>query len=207
MKLIVFGATGSLGRCVTEQALESGHRVTAFARNPSKLELSHSNLRLESGDVLDNSTVASVIVDHDAVVITLGAGMSGGVRAAGTKHVIEGMQQHGIRRLVCLSTLGAGDSYDHLNFFWKRIMFGLLLGKALADHEEQEALVRSSNLDWVVVRPAAFADGPRTGNYRHGSFQSERNLKLKVSRADVAEFMLKGLTSNSYLHQAPGLSY
>ena len=207
MKLIIFGATGSLGRCVTEQALECGHRVTAFARNPSALNLRHSNLTHAAGDVLDKRTVASVIAEHDAVVITLGAGMSGGVRAAGTQHVIEGMQQHGIRRLVCLSTLGAGDSHSHLNFFWKRIMFGLLLRKALADHEAQEALVRSSNLDWVVVRPAAFADGPRTGNYRHGFSQSEKNLKLKVSRADVAEFMLKGLTSNSYLHQAPGLSY
>ncbi|MFT5448797.1 MAG: putative NADH-flavin reductase [Gammaproteobacteria bacterium] len=71
-------------------------------------------------------------------------------------------------------------------------MFGLLLRKALANHGAQEALVRSRNLDWIVVRPAAFADGPRTGNYKHGFSQSEKDLKLKVSRADVVDLCSKG---------------
>ena len=86
-------------------------------------------------------------------------------------------------------------------------MFGLLLRKALVDHEAQEAVIKRSNLDWIIVRPAAFTDGAATGTYRHGFARSEKNLSLKVSRADVANFMLQGLTDDSYLHQSPGLSY
>ena len=86
-------------------------------------------------------------------------------------------------------------------------MFGMLLRRAMSDHEAQETIVRSSGLDWVITRPAAFADGPATGAYKHGFPPAERNLKLKVSRADVASFMLGSLTSNTYLRQLPGVSY
>lgn len=207
MKLIIFGATGTLGRHVVAQALEQDHQVTAFARNPSALNLAHPNLVCIRGDALDKDAVANAVADHDAAVITLGAGMKGTVRSVGSRHIIDAMERHGVRRLVCLSTLGAGDSHNNLNFFWKYIMFGLLLRKAMLDHEAQEALVRSSSLDWIIVRPAAFHDGPATGLYKHGFPRSEKNLKLNVSRADVADFMLKGLTNNAYLHQLPGLSY
>jgi len=117
------------------------------------------------------------------------------------------MQRRGLRRLVCLSTLGAGDSRALLNFFWKRIMFGLLLREAYADHEAQEAIVKRSGLDWIIVRPGAFTDGPATGAYKHGFPPTEKNLKLKISRADVADFMLRQLTDDTYLRQSPGLSY
>ena len=117
------------------------------------------------------------------------------------------MERRGIRRLMCLSTLGAGDSRALLNFFWKRIMFGLLLREAYADHEAQEALIIQSGLDWTIVRPGAFTDGPATGVFRHGFPSTEKNLKLKISRADVANFMLRQLTGDTYLRQSPGLSY
>ncbi len=207
MKLIIFGATGTLGRHIVEQALAQGDKVSAFARDPSVLNMTHQDLHPIAGDVLDRRLVADAVKDHDAVLISLGAGLKGGVRSVGTQNVIEAMKQHGVKRLVCLSTLGAGDSYGHLNFFWKHIMFGLLLKKAMADHEAQEAFIKQSMLDWIVVRPAAFTDGPATGIYKHGFSGSEKNLKLKVSRADVANFMLQGLTDDTYLHQFPGLSY
>ena len=86
-------------------------------------------------------------------------------------------------------------------------MFGLLLRRAFADHIAQEDRVRASSLDWTIVRPGAYTDGDRTVDYRHGFPASASNLKLKVSRADVADFMLKQLTDDSYLHRAPGISY
>ncbi len=206
MKLIVFGATGTVGRLLVEQALSQGHQVTAFARDPSALEQDHRDLTRRAGDVLDRDAVADAVQGHDAVLIALGAGRKGGVRAAGTGHIIEAMARHGVRRLVCQSTLGAGDSRAQLNFFWKRIMFGLLLRPAYADHEAQEALVRQSGLDWTIVRPAAFTDGPATGTCKHGFPSTEKNLRLKVPRADVAGFMLRQLTDDTYLRQSPGLS-
>ncbi len=207
LKLIIFGATGSLGRQVTEQALAEGHHVTAFARRPARLKLQHPRLSRISGDVLDAGTVASALDGQDAVLITLGAGHKGALRAPGTRNIVKAMQARGLRRLICLSTLGAGDSRPLLTAFWKYLMFGLLLRKAYADHQEQEAIVTASGLDWTLVRPAAFTDGPATGTYRHGFPSTEKNLKLKISRADIADFMVRQVTGEAYLLGTPALSY
>lgn len=86
-------------------------------------------------------------------------------------------------------------------------MFGFILRHVFADHERQEALVRESNLDWTIVRPSAFIDGPRTGRYRHNFPSTDRDITLKISRADVADFILKQLSDPSSLHRAPSLSY
>lgn len=207
MNIIVFGATGSVGRHLVDQALDLGHNVTAFARNPAKLDWQHSNLTLAAGDVLNPAAVADAVRGHDAVMIALGAGRKGGIRAPGTKNVIDAMVHHGIARLICETTLGAGDSYPVLNFFWKRLMFGLLLRPAFADHQVQESHIQNSDLDWTIVRPAAFTDGPVTGSYLEGFPATERNLTFKISRADVAAFMLRQLTDDTYLRKTPGLSY
>lgn len=206
MKIIVFGASGSVGRHVVRQALAEGHQVTAFRRTPPAEEPRERDLSFRLGDVLDAEAVARAVAGHDAVVVALGAGRHGHVRAAGTRNIIAAMQNRGPRRLVCLSTLGAGDSRALLNFFWKRIIFGLLLRGAYADHQAQETAIRDSGLDWTIVRPGAFTDGDLTGEYRHGSLAGER-LALKVSRADVAHFMVGALTGNAYLRRAPGISY
>lgn len=207
MKLIIFGATGTVGRLVVEKALAEGHRVTAFARRPAALKSDHPNLTRLAGDVLDPDAVDRAVQGHDAAIVVLGAGRRGTVRATGTRHIVEAMQRHGIRRLVCQSTLGAGDSRAALNFFWKHLMFGLLLRDAYADHQAQEAAVRRSDLDWIIVRPAAFTDGPATGTYKHGFPPTEPGLKLKIPRADVADFLLRQLDDDTYLRQTPGLSH
>lgn len=183
------------------------HRLAADAGNASALQLDHPNLSQYAGDVLDAAAVADALKGHDAVLIALGAGRKGSVRAEGTRNIIAAMQRHGPRRLICQSTLGAGDSWSNLNFFWRRIMFGLLLRDAFADHEAQEQAIRQSGLDWTIVRSGAFTDGPATGEYKHGFAPDERALKLKISRADTALFMLRQLTDATYLRRAPGLSY
>ena len=207
MKIIVFGSTGSVGKHLVKQALEQGLEVTAFARNTSKINVSHPNLFKVSGDVLNPNDVESAIPGHDAAMVVLGAGRKGEVRAKGTQNVIQAMKSQGISRLICQSTLGAGDSYSNLNFFWKHIMFGLLLRPAYADHQLQEQVVKQSGLDWTIVRPGAFTDGEFTGQYRHGFSTNDKSTKLKVSRSDVADFLLTQLIDKSYLHKTPGLSY
>lgn len=207
MKLIIFGATGTLGRHLVKQALTQGHEVTAFSRNPAALDLEHENLSRYAGDVLNAESVMDAVQNHDAVLIALGAGHKGTVRAVGTRHIVDAMQSQGIRKLVCMSSLGAGDSRPLLNFFWKHIMFGLLLRKAMADHNAQEAIIRQTDIDWVIARPAAFTDGDATGDYRHGADLDGDKLKLKISRADVAGFLLKQLSDDRYLRQTPALSY
>jgi uncharacterized protein YbjT (DUF2867 family) len=167
----------------------------------------HPNLQVVQGDVLDQESVLSALPGHDAVFCTLGAGSKGGVRAIGTKNIITAMEQAGIKRFICQSTLGIGDSRGNLDFFWKYIMFGMLLRKAYADHEQQEKHVVNSNLEWTIVRPGAFTDGARTQKYRHGFDGDAKGLTLKISRADVADFLLKQLTDDSYVKKTPGQSY
>ena len=207
MKLIVFGATGTVGRHLVEQALAQGHEVTAFARHPGKLALQHPQLTRLAGDVLSADDVRAAVRGHDAALIALGAGRKGTVRAVGTRNIVDAMREEGPQRLICETTLGVGDSRPLLNFFWKRIMFGLFLRPAYADHVAQEAIIQQSDLDWVIVRPGAFIDGPVTGQYKHGFPVTEKNLTLKIARADVADFMLRQLTDNTYLRRTPSLSY
>ena len=207
MKLIVFGSTGSIGRHLLNQALQQGYSVTAFARDVAKIDIQHENLQVIQGDVMDSASVERAIPGHDAVLCSIGAGRKGKIRSEGTRNIINAMEKAGVRRFICQSTLGVGDSQANLNFFWKYIMFGFLLRPAYTDHVNQENHVMQSKLDWTIIRPAAFTDGERTGQYLHGFSGTDKAAKLKISRADVADFMLKQLTDDTYLRKTPGLSY
>lgn len=206
-KIIIFGATGTIGQQLVEQGLQAGIQVTAFVRNQKKLEPVASGLNVHEGDVLNYSDVLGAIQGHDVAIVALGAGRQGKVRSQGTQNVIQAMKELGIKRLICQSTLGTGDSNQTLNFFWKNIMFGWFLKEAFLDHEEQEKLVRESGLAYTIVRPGAFTNGPVTGKYIHGEVKEDMDLKLKISRADVASFILKQIGNDQYLNQSPILSY
>ncbi len=176
-------------------------------RDPARVDIKHANLEVIQGDVLGPASVKKAVQGHDAVLCSLGAGRKGAVRSEGTRNIIHAMDKAGVRRFICQSTLGVGDSRGNLNVFWKYIMFGLLLRPMYADHVRQENYVRQSRLDWTIVRPGAFSDGEHTGQYRHGFPGTDKTTKLKISRADVADFMLKQLIDDTYLHKTPGLSY
>lgn len=209
MKVLIFGSTGGTGRQLIEQALEQGHTVTAFARNPAKLDIKHTNLKVAQGDVMDFASVEKAVHGQDAVVCLLGAGhkRTGTIRSEGTRQIIHAMEKAGIRRFICQSTLGVGESWGNLNFFWKYIMFGFLLRQVFVDHEQQENYVKQSNLDWTIVRPGALVKGIRTGQYRHGFPGTDKTSKLKIARADVADFILKQLTDRSYWVKTASVSY
>lgn len=207
MKILIVGATGTIGRELVTQALEDGHSVTALVRDPSKVAWPEAGVEVIEGNVMDTATLGRAVAGQDAVLVALGAGARGRVRAVGTRNVSRAMEEHGVRRLICVSTLGVGESRGNLNFLWKYVMFGLLLRRAFADHVAQEEHVVRSALDWTIIRPGAYTDGERTGHYRHGFSATEKGLKLEVSRADVADFVLAQLTDDRYLHKTPGVSY
>jgi putative NADH-flavin reductase len=209
VKLTVFGSTGKTGRELLTQALDQGHDVVACARTPAKLDdIKHARLQVVPGDVLDPAAVGDAIAGQHAVLFAVGAGAGRTtLREAGTRIVVEAMSTAGVRRLICLSTLGVGDSRANLSFFTKYVIVSVFLRHAFADHERQEAVVKQSALDWIIVRPPHLTDGPRTGVYRHGFSTTDKQFAGKISRADVADFMLKQLTDDTYLHQTPGVSY
>jgi uncharacterized protein YbjT (DUF2867 family) len=209
MKLVIFGSTAGTGRKLVEQALEEGHRVSAFARTPEKIaDLRDSNLQVVQGDVLDPAAVEAAVAGQEAVFCTIGTGASRTtLREDATRNIVQAMEKTGVERLICLSSLGVGDSRANLGFFTKHVLVGVFLRHAFADHERQEAVVRQSSLKWTIVRPPHLKDAPRTRVYLHGFAPTDRDIKEWISRADVADFMLKQLTDDRYLRMTPGVSY
>ncbi|NNH75532.1 SDR family oxidoreductase [Nocardia uniformis] len=206
MRVAIFGSTGTLGRHVVTGALEQGHEVTAFTRSAANVSTTHERLRVVVGDVLDPAAVEQAVIGQDAVIVCLGSGRKGVVRAEGTRTVMAAMERTGVKRLICQTTLGAGDSHGNLNFLWKYILFGMLLRKAMADHNVQEGYVRASDLEWTIVRPSAFTDGPRTGAYKRDFGVGAKGLELKISRADIAAFLVEQLDDPTYVRRTPAIS-
>jgi putative NADH-flavin reductase len=205
MRLLIFGATGGTGRELVRQAVERGHSVTAFVRDPASL---NGDVRTVAGDVLDAAAVERAVAGHDAVVSVLGmpATKAGTVRSEGTRNIVRAMQRGGPARLVSMSTIGIGDTREQLPRRYRYLIVPLLLRATFAEHELQEAAVRDSGLEWTVVRAGALTDGERTGRYRHG-FPPGDSIEFEVSRADVADFILRELAESAYLRRVPSLSY
>lgn len=128
------------------------------------------------------------------------------IQSNGTRNLIRAMEKHGVRRFVCETSLDVGDSKGQLGPVFRYLVRTTFLRNIFADKELQEQIIRSSSLDWVIVRPAMLTDGPKTGSYR-AFFAANETGKREVSRADVADFMLKQVTDDSFLRKTPGLSY
>ena len=209
MNITIFGATGKVGQNLTAQALEQGHTVIAFTRNPDAIAQAHENLHIMQGDVLDAAAVKRAVTGQDAVICALGMPLMNkdGLRAKGTKTIIRTMQNTGVKRLVCLSVFGANDSRAFLPFKYKALIVPLILRHVIADHEVQETHVTNSTLDWTLVRPGNFTKGGYTGVYRHGFTTADAPSKIKISQPDLADFMLKQLNDDAYLRKAPCISY
>ncbi len=206
MNLLIFGATGETGCELVNQALAQGDAVTAFVRDPDKLDIKHPNLKVIEGDVTDTATVERAVQGQDVVFSTLGSRSlkKNPTLTKGVDTIVRAMEKQGVQRLVYQSSLGVGNSREHLDFLVRYIIIPLVLRNAIADHEDKEQIVQQSSLDWVIIRPAGLTNGLHTGNYRHGE---SMHYGAKISRADVADFMLKQITDKTYLHKAPGISY
>ena len=209
MKILVFGASGGTGRELLKQALEKGIEVTAFVRDATKAEeTQHPNLAVVSGNVLNTEDVNRAVAGHDAVLYAVGAGPKRTtVREQGTRNVIEAMQAANVKRLVCLSSFGVGDSRTDLPIFTRYVVVGIFLRHAFADHERQEAVIRKCALDWTIVRPPHLKDGAHTGIYQHGLTLAYGDIEGWISRGDLADFMLRQLEDDRYIRQAPRVSY
>ncbi|WP_338876386.1 NAD(P)-binding oxidoreductase [Spirosoma sp. SC4-14] len=204
MQVLVIGATGGTGKQAVEQALQRGHYVTAFVRDPARLPIQHVNLTILVGDVLKPETLLPAVRRQDAVFCSLGSrpGQHDQVVAQGTKNLIAAMQQAGVRRLLVVSSLGVGESYSEASLPSKLFIKTILSG-VIAEKEIQEKAIRESGLDWVIARPTRLTNGPFTGKYRLGEQLSFSTFALpSISRADVAAFLLNQLTTDDYRHKA-----
>lgn len=208
VNVLVFGASGGTGREVVKQALDHGHSVRAFVRDPDKLEIKHAKLALIAGDVTEYASVERAVSGADAVASALGSGNSLGSDQAlidGVQNIVRAMEHAGVRRFVYLSMLGVGGSGRQLGFADRYIVLPLLLRNVMKDHARKEALIQQSTLDWVIVRPPRLTNGPYTGRYRSGEDVREKTLLASISRADVADFMVKQFTNERYVHGTPAV--
>ena len=211
LHLLIVGATGGTGRQLVRQALEQGHEVTAFVRNPQSLKLEHTNLRIVQGDVLDYASVEAAMLGQNAVLCALGHKRLFGpttILSRGTENIMRAMKQCGASRLICESSLGVGDAVGRLGLLATLLFVPLILPFYLWDRVRQEALIADNiDINWVIVRPATLTNGPARGDYRHGFEVGSYIWPSRVSRADVADFMLKQLNDDTYVGTAPGICY
>lgn len=210
MNLLIVGATGGTGRALVEQALTQGHTVTAFVRNPERMKISHERLSIARGNVLEPESVDSAVRGKDAVLSALGHKrwfIKTSILSEGTKNIIAAMEKHGVKRFVCETTLGIGDRRGRLGLYYTLFVEPVIVYFYFRDKERQEDLIKNSKLDWIIVRPGRLTNGRKRGTYRHGIDLGNWILTMRISRADVADFMLKQLTDNSYLRKTPVVVY
>ena len=206
MKLIIFGATGGTGRQCVDQALAQGHQVTAFVRQSAALTVQHPDLTIIQGDITDQDAVQRAIPGHDVVISALGTRGGPAVLPEGTRNILEAMASHGVRRSLWVSSFGAGDSLQQMGWLSQTLIVKGLLRQAIQEKNAQEQIILASGGDWIIARPGGLTDGPLTGTYRVTG-PGDKVGRPSISRADVADFMLKNLTDTRYARRAVGLTY
>lgn len=202
MNIVIFGASGKTGKELVKQALEEGHQVTAFVRNPERLDIVNDKLKLIQGDVYNTEEIHKAVINQDVVVCALGAGNSlkkTTIRATGTSNIIESMKKHHVKRLIIVSAMGIGDSWKTLSAF-NKFFFATVLKNSRNDHESQEKEVRESKLDWTIIRPSGLTDTAKSNEYVTG--ERLRAKIAKIARADVAGFILKTIDDDSFVRKA-----
>ena len=209
MRLLIVGATGGLGKELLDRALGQGHEVAVLVRDPARPGSQDEHLRVVRGDVLNPASMESAVREQDAVVSTLGTPSPrkpSTLLSEGTKNVVEAMERHGVRRLVCVTILGTNDSgRRHGNPFYRLFVLGFVVRPMLEDKEHQEEVIRRSNLEWTIVRPPRYTDEPRGGGYQ---IIADGGARVgKMGRADLANFMLHQLDDHSYVHKAVVVGY
>ena len=208
MRVLIIGASKGIGLETTRRALDAGHHVRALAR--SAPAVSHSNPRLEMmrGDALKREDVEAALVGVEAVVQTLGVGLRDLFRPVhlfsdATRVLIAAMGSQGVKRLISVTGFGAGDSNESVNCL-QRLPFQLVLGRAYADKSLQEQLIKESELDWTITRPGVLTNGLRTSRHRILAEPSRWRNGI-ISRADVAEFLVRQIEDQTYIHKTPVL--
>jgi uncharacterized protein YbjT (DUF2867 family) len=216
MKVLVVGAGGGSGLAATRSLLARGCEVTALVRDPGSLPPLPGRLTTAVGDATRADDIDRAVAGHDAVVVALGIRESAlrvrllgsartamDVRSAGTRHVIEAMRRHGVRRLVVQTSFGVGATHGRLPWVF-RLMFALLLRPQIDDTARQEVLVRASGLDWVLAQPVNLSDEPTT----EPAFASPEGdyQRMTVSRRQVGEFIAEAVLSDRYVGASVALS-
>ena len=207
MRLLILGATGPTGRNLLEQALAAGHEVTALVRNPARLTMTHARLAVAIGDATHSRALEGSMTGQQAVLSALGAGNSLRLEVASPAiaALIPAMRARALKRVIFLSAFGVGETFAQASLL-QRLAYRTVLRQIFADKAKADAMLRQSGLDWTLVYPTVLTNGARVGTYRVGERLAMTGLP-KISRADVASFMLEQLSSAEWVRRTAVISY
>ncbi len=206
MKVLVIGAAGKTGKAVVEHALAAGHDVTAFVHTIEGYS-PDARARVVAGDARDRSAVDSALLGQDAVIDTIGNKnplKAGTLEASTAATITAAMQSSGVRRLVVISMTGEGLSEANTNW-WQHLALSTFLRGEMKDKAAMEATVDASGLEWIIVRPPFLNDDPGTGDIRVLSAETKETAH-KLTRADLAAFMVAQLSSDEHLQTAVAIA-
>ena len=208
-KVLVIGASRGIGLETVNAALRSGHRVRALARSAANIPIQDANLDTVSGDALDRDTVRDALQDVDVVIQTLGVNFAPKLIFEGTtlfsdstRILVDAMKVAGVKRLIAVTGLDAGDSRGHGGIIYDVVVFPLLLKLVYDDKDVQEWIVRSSELDWTIVRPGLLTNRPPTGRYRVLTASKDWQFGA-ISRSDVADFLVQQINDRTLVGTTP----
>jgi uncharacterized protein YbjT (DUF2867 family) len=209
VKLLIIGASRGIGLETVRAALRAGHSVRALARTAARIPIQDANLDKVSGDALDRDTIRNALQDVGVVIQTLGVDFAPRLIFEGTslfsqstRILVDAMKAAGVKRLVSVTGLGAGDSRGHGGLFYDAVVFPLLLKRVYDDKDVQEWIIRSSGLDWTIVRPGLLTNRPGTGRYRVLTASKDWRFGV-ISRADVADFLVRQVDNRELLGTTP----
>ncbi len=207
MKIAIIGATRGIGFALTQQALEDGHKVTVLVRDPSRMSINHPNLQILKGDATNPDSITKVVEGQEVICDCLGTKNVSkpqtmfSIAAENISKVIQPEQL-----LIAVTGLGAGDSKGHCNLVYDNIMLPLVLKRQYDDKNRQEAIIKEKISRWIIVRPGFLNNGKRTGKYRAITEMTGKHA-ARISREDVAHFVLSQAKSPEYLGKTPMLVY
>jgi putative NADH-flavin reductase len=207
--ILVIGASHGIGLETVKRALDAGHRVRALARGAASIPLDVPALAKIAGDALDKSRVAAAVTGTDAVIQSLGAAKGPQAILSGTtlfsqatRILIEAMRESGVRRLLAVTGLGAGDSRGHGGFLYDALVFPLVLKRIYDDKDVQEQMIKASGLEWTIARPGLLTSGTATGRARALAEPAAWRAG-SISRADVADFLVREAFERRFVGKTP----
>jgi uncharacterized protein YbjT (DUF2867 family) len=208
-KVLIIGGSRGIGLETTRAALRAGHSVRALARSAAIIPIRNVGLDKVSGNALDPDTVRNALRDIDVVIQTLGVDVSPWavlerttLFSQSTRILVDAMKAAGLKRLIAVTGLGAGDSRGHGGLLYDAVVFPLLLKRVYDDKDAQEWIIKTSGLDWTIVRPGLLTNSAATGIYRVLTAPKDWRFGM-VSRADVADFLIRQVDDHALIGTTP----
>ena len=208
LQLLIFGGTSGIGLETARLALQRGHAVTSIARRPERMPIEHANLKNLKGDITKIESYQNLIEGKHAIISTIGLGPGRKpvtVYSKGMRSVLEGMRTKGVKRVLTVTGIGAGDSKGHGGFFYDKVLNPLMLKEDYKDKTRQEELLKDSDVDWTIIRPGFLTDEASRQEYR--VIQKMQGFRSgSIARADVAHFIISATEEASHVNKTVFLS-